>query len=137
MARKQIKAPRRGEIYLVNFDPTVGSEINKTRPALVIQNDTSNAYSPVTIVAAITSSNLPSKQYPTEVFVSAPEGGLTNDSIILLNQIRTVDSQRLYKRLGTVLPETMHEVNRAIAISLATLEPKDNHFGPPQGREIW
>ena len=102
----------------------------------MIQNDTSNTYSRVTIVAAISSANDMTKMYPTEVFIPAGEGGLSNNSTVLLNQIRTIDVMRLHKRLGVVLPETMHEVSRAVMISLATLEPRDDHFGPPQGREI-
>jgi len=79
---------KRGEIYLVNFDPTVGAEIQKTRPALVIQNDIPNQYSPITIVAAITSKfNLP--PYPTEVVIQPKASGLSQASAILLNQIRS------------------------------------------------
>src|SRR3990170_6908046 len=91
--------PRRGEVHLVNFDPTVGHEIKKTRPALIVQNDIANRYSPVTIVAAITTYQLGEKVYPTEVMVRPPEGGLVNKSLVLLNQVRTVDRQRLVQRL--------------------------------------
>jgi mRNA interferase MazF len=116
-AKSKVDFPRRGEVYLVNFDPTVGSEIQKTRPALILQNDSSNRYSPVTIVAAITS-KADDELYPTEVLVKTPEGGLTKDSVILLNQIRSIDRRRLVKRLGTVKSSTMFEVDRAIQISL-------------------
>ena len=136
MAQKRIAKPKRGEIYLVNFDPTLGAEINKTRPALVIQNNTSNTYSPVTIVAAITSSVSNSKIYPTEVFISAGEGGLVNDSVVLLNQIRTIDKLRLVKKLGDVNIAKMDAVSRAIIISLDTEIIGDDFFGPSQGREI-
>ena len=95
----RIEPPKRGEVFLVNFDPTIGSEIRKTRPALILQNDISNEYSPITIVAAITS-RFDRTLYPTEVLIHAPEGGLSNDSVILLNQIRSIDKQRLIKRLG-------------------------------------
>lgn len=124
MAGKQqikTKVPERGEVWLVNFDPTVGAEINKTRPALIIQNDISNTYSPVTIVAAITSVKPGDKIYPTEVFVKAKAGGLTNDSLILLNQIRTIDKQRLVKKLGTLPASTIKSVTTAIEISLDTI----------------
>lgn len=124
MARKQIttKSPKRGEVWLVNFDPTIGAEINKTRPALIIQNDISNIHSPVTIVAAITSAKPGDKIYPTEVFIKMKAGGLVNDSLVLLNQIRTIDKQRLVKRLGTLPTPTMKSVTTAIEISLDTID---------------
>src|SRR2546426_9662710 len=111
-----IKVVRRGEISLVSFDPTLGAEIQKTRPALVIQNDIANRYSPITIVAAITST-IDTRPRPTKVLVRAPEGGLSVDSMVLLNQIRSVDKQRLLKRLGKLSPGTMEDVNRALLIS--------------------
>lgn len=117
----RLRNPKRGEIWLVNFDPTIGSEINKTRPALIIQNDIANTYSPVTIVAAITSVTLGEKTYPTEVLVTNGTGGLTNDSLILLNQIRTIDKARLVKRLGTLSTTLMTKVSTAIEISLDTI----------------
>lgn len=119
--RRRIGAPRRGDIYLVSFDPTVGAEIQKTRPALVIQNDLSNRHSPITIVAAITS-KFRERLYPTEVFVPRDEGGLRSDSVVLLNQIRSIDTQRLVRSLGKLTPETLAEVDRAILISLGLLE---------------
>lgn len=112
-----VKSPKRGAVYLVDFDPTVGAEIKKKRPALILQNDISNQYSPITIVAAI-SSQFDELLYPTEVLIKAPEGGLKNDSVVLLNQIRSIDRQRLSKYLGTLSPETMEQVNRGIQISL-------------------
>lgn len=110
-------SPRRGDIYLVNFDPTIGSEIKKTRPALIIQNDVANRYSPVTIVAAITT-HQEGVLYPTEVLVNGFEGGLTKNSLILLNQIRTIDKQRLIKRLGKISAAALQRVEQAVAISL-------------------
>jgi mRNA interferase MazF len=122
MAKKpKVTYPKRGEVYLVNFDPTVGAEIKKTRPALVVQNDISNKHSPITIVAAITS-KFDEELYPTEVLVEAPEGGLTTDSVVLLNQIRSIDRKRLVKRLGTLKPETMQAVDQAIKISIGLVE---------------
>ena len=109
--------PRRGEVYLVSFDPTVGAEIKKTRPALVIQNDVGNRYSPLTIVAAITS-QFDQALYPHQALLPAGEGGLKEDSAVLLNQIRTVDKRRLVRRLGVVAPETMERADRALQISL-------------------
>ncbi|KAM3093248.1 type II toxin-antitoxin system PemK/MazF family toxin [Phormidesmis sp. 146-35] len=97
----RVTYPNRGEVYLVSFDPTLGSEIKKTRPALILQNDIANLHSPITIVAAITS-QFEDPLYPTEVLVQTPEGGLGNDSVVLLNQIRSIDKQRLIKRLGNL-----------------------------------
>jgi mRNA interferase MazF len=105
-------------VYLVSFDPTLGAEIKKTRPALILQNDIANRHSAVTIVVAITS-QFDDRLYPTEVRVKAPEGGLTVDSVVLLNQIRTIDKERLLKRLGAVRPTTMRQVDSALRVSLA------------------
>jgi mRNA interferase MazF len=118
---KELTSPRRGEVYLVSFDPTLGAEIKKTRPALILQNNVANRYSPITIVAAITS-QVGEKLYPTEVFVRAPEGGLRTDGVILLNQIRSIDKRRLMKRLGHLKIETMEHVNQALRISLGFLQ---------------
>jgi mRNA interferase MazF len=122
MARQRtIIRPKRAEVYLVNFDPTIGAEIQKTRPALVIQNDVANRHSPITIVAAITS-QFDEPLYPTEVFIQPPEGGLTIPSVVLLNQIRSIDKRRLVRRLGMLTPATMERVNRATLISLGLVE---------------
>src|SRR2546425_7657631 len=95
VARKTgLTPPRRGDVYLVSFDPTVGAEIRKTRPALVIQNDVANRWSPVTIVAAI-SSRPDAPIYPADVNIDPPEGNLSVPSVVLLNQIRTIDTRRL------------------------------------------
>jgi mRNA interferase MazF len=122
MARRpSIIRPTRGEVYLVNFDPTIGAEIQKTRPALILQNDIANRHSPITIVAAITSQfNEP--LYPTEVLIQPPEGGLTMPSVVLLNQMRSIDKRRLVRRLGILMPATMDRVDRAILISLGLVE---------------
>jgi len=120
-AKRKLTYPKRGEIYLVSFDPTVGAEIQKTRPALVLQNDIANEYSPITIVAAITS-QFDDPLYPTEVLIRSPEGGLTVDSVVLLNQIRSIDKQRLVKRLGKLTDETVALVNQATQISLGLIE---------------
>ena len=117
----RLVSPRRGEIYLVNFDPTVGAEIQKTRPALVIQNDVANQYSTITIVAAI-SSKFDENLYPTEVLISASSSGLLKDSVVLLNQVRSIDRQRLLRKLGKASEETMAEIDRAIQISLGLID---------------
>lgn len=113
--------PRRGDIFLVNFDPVVGSEIRKTRPAVVIQNNVSNEFSPVTIVAAITSKFGPMLR-PTEALVSGAESGLTKPSVVLLNQLRSVDRSRLLKNLGRVDGQTLKRVDRCLKISLALID---------------
>lgn len=120
-AKRAINYPKRGEIYLVSFDPTIGAEIQKTRPALVLQNDVANEYSRITIVAAITS-KFDDTLYPTEVLIQPPEGGMTIASVVLLNQIRSIDKQRLVRRLGELTTETMEQVNEAIQVSLGLLE---------------
>jgi mRNA interferase MazF len=113
--------PKRGELYLVNFEPTVGAEIRKTRPALVLQNDIANRHSPITIVAAVTS-KFDETLYPTEVLVTAPEGGLSVDSVVLLNQIRSIDRRRLVRRLGAIRGSTMERAERSLQISLGLLK---------------
>ncbi len=117
----KIISPVRGEVYLVNFDPTLCSEIKKTRPALIIQNDIANEHSPITIVAAITS-KFDNTLYPTEVEISAGEGGLKQNSVVLLNQIRSIDRQRLTKKLGKVKDLTLRKVDLSIKISLGLIE---------------
>jgi mRNA interferase MazF len=113
--------PRRGEIYLVQFDPTVGHEIRKTRPALIIQNDVSNEHSPITIVAAITSQYTDPPQ-PRQVLIPPGKSGLSKASAVVLNQIRSIDRRRLVKRLGTTDTTVMTKVDRAIRISLGLIE---------------
>jgi len=120
-AKQKIARPLRGEVYFVAFDPTLGAEIRKTRPALILQNDIANRSSPITIVAAITS-KFDEELYPTEVLVRAPEGGLDADSVVLLNQIRSVDRRRLMRRVGRLVPETMRLVDRALVLSLGLIE---------------
>jgi mRNA interferase MazF len=119
MTPRQQPTPKRGEIYLVSFDPTLGAEIQKTRPALILQNNIGNQHSPITIVAAVTSNV--ARRGPTTVLVKAGEGGLATDSVVLLNQIRSIDKRRLVKRLGVLLPERMEHVERALMISLGLL----------------
>lgn len=122
MTKKQRQIiPERGDIYLVNFDPTIGAEIKKTHPALILQNDISNRHSPVTIVAAITT-QFKEPTYPVEVLIHKQDGGLKSNSVILLNQIRSIDKRRLIKRLGTLNNETMKKVGQAIEISLGLID---------------
>jgi len=110
--------PQRGELYWVNLDPTVGSEIAKTRPALIISNNIGNQYADRVIVAPVSSGNV-QRVYPFEVRLAAGESGLSQDSKVLLDQIRTVDKSRLGSRIGVLTAERMEAVNRAIRLSLA------------------
>ena len=107
--------PRRGEIWLVNFNPAQGSEQKGIRPALVIQNDVGNEVSPVTIVAAISSLI---KAYPINVEIKPSESGLERDSVVKLNQIRTIDKKRLIRKLGEVNFSKMKTVNSSLMLSL-------------------
>jgi mRNA interferase MazF len=114
--------PRRGEIYLTALDPTLGREIQKTRPALIIQNDVSNRLSQITIVAPI-ASTVRFPLNPVHVLLAADEHtGLSVTSVALFNQIRAVDGVRLIKRLGVINPETMERVDDAIKISLGLIK---------------
>lgn len=107
---------RRGDIYTVDLEPVRGSEQGKVRTALVIQNDVGNQYSPTVIVAPITSGT--HRKFDVNILVKAPEGGLSNDSLILLNQIRTVDKARLGRCWGRISTNTLAAVDEAIKISL-------------------
>jgi mRNA interferase MazF len=112
--------PRRGEIYLTALDQALGHEIKKTRPALVIQNDITNRYAMTTVVAAITS-RVSTPPYPNEVVVAPAGTGLEVVSTIRLDQIRTVDRQRLVRRLGKIDLAALHRVDDAIQISLGLI----------------
>jgi mRNA interferase MazF len=117
-----LRFPKQGEVYMTRFDPAEGSEIQKIRPAVVLQNDTANRHSPVTIVAAVTSFRGDSELYPTEVLIRPPDGGLSADSVVHLNQLRTLDKRRLGKRMGTLSAETMTNVKSALLVSLGLVE---------------
>src|SRR5215218_9317552 len=106
MAR--MKPPQRGELYWANLDPAIGSEIAKTRPALIISNNIGNQYADRVIVAPISSGSL-GKIYPFEVLLKAGEGGLPKESKILLDQIRTLDKSRLGQQIGTLSSERLEE----------------------------
>ncbi len=111
----------RGEVYLVNFNPTIGAEIRKTHPTLIIQNNIANRHSPITIVAAITSA-FDESLYPTEVRIRPPEAGLATESVVLLNQVRSIDKLRLVRRLGILSDASMEQVDRALLVSLGLVK---------------
>ncbi|HWJ03580.1 MAG TPA: type II toxin-antitoxin system PemK/MazF family toxin [Verrucomicrobiae bacterium] len=112
---------RRGEIYYAELNPVVGSEQGGTRPVLVVQNDIGNQYSPTTIIAAITS-QISKAKLPTHVEVTARRSGLERDSVILTEQIRTIDKSRLKEKVTVLDEETMARVNQAIEISLGLVD---------------
>ena len=105
---------KRGELYYADLSPVVGSEQGGVRPVLVVQNDIGNKYSPTVIAAAVTS-KINKAKLPTHIELPY---GLAKDSVILLEQIRTLDKRRLKERIGELPPEAMSRVNRAILISL-------------------
>ena len=112
-----MKNIKRGDIFLVNLEPVKGSEQGRIRPALIIQEDISNEYSPTTIIAPITS-KIFSKEFPTNVFLSKQDSKLDKDSTILLNQIRAIDKSRLIKRISQIDFTLMKKVDSAIKIIL-------------------
>ena len=107
----------RGDIVLVNLDPVIGSEQGKPRPALIVQNDVGNKFSPLTIIAPITT-KIYSREYPTNVQISKKESKLKEESTILLNQIRTIDKKRIVKKMSTLDKSVLAKVDLAIKISL-------------------
>jgi len=108
---------KRGEVYLVNFDPTVGAEAKKTRPALVVSNDINNAHSPIVSISPITSNV--TRVYSFEIEVPPGTGGLKVRSKIMINQTRAVDKIRLIKKLGQLPAGLMEEANQALKLHYA------------------
>lgn len=107
---------KRGDIYYADLSPVVGSEQGGLRPVLIIQNDVGNRYSPTVIAAAITS-RMGKTRMPTHIDIYADKVGLAKDSVILLEQIRTLDKRRLKEKMGHLDDEIMSAVNTAIAVS--------------------
>ncbi|MEG1536038.1 MAG: type II toxin-antitoxin system PemK/MazF family toxin [Clostridia bacterium] len=108
---------KRGELYYADLSPVVGSEQGGVRPILIVQNDVGNKYSPTVIAAAITS-QINKAKLPTHIELSAKDFGLPKDSVVLLEQIRTLDKQRLKEKIGEVPIDTMTKINQALLISL-------------------
>ena len=108
---------KRGELYYADLSPVVGSEQGGIRPILIVQNDTGNKYSPTVIAAAVTS-KLTKAKLPTHIELNEGEFGLSKDSVVLLEQIRTLDKKRLKERIGELSPVKMQKVNVALLISL-------------------
>lgn len=107
---------KRGDIYYADLSPVVGSEQGGMRPVLIVQNDTGNRHSPTVIAAAITSQTGKAR-LPTHIEISAQTYGLSRDSVILLEQIRTIDKSRLRERMGKLDEKAMNQVDNAIAVS--------------------
>ena len=107
---------KRGDIYSADLSPVVGSEQGGIRPVLVIQNDIGNKYSPTVIAAAITS-QINKAKMPTHIELAAKDYGLNKDSVILLEQIRTIDKRRLREKIGRIDDGLMASVNNALSIS--------------------
>ncbi len=108
---------KRGELYYADLSPVVGSEQGGVRPVLIVQNDVGNKYSPTIIAAAITS-QINKAKIPTHIELSADDYGLTKDSVVLLEQLRTLDKRRLLEKIGHIDEYKMNSVNNALLISL-------------------
>lgn len=111
---------KRGDIILANLEPIRGSEQGGIRPVLIIQNNLANKYSPVIIIAAITSKVF-EKEYPTNVFLTKEDSGLDKDSTVMLNQIRTIDKSRIIKKISFLDNFMMRKVDLALRISLVLI----------------
>ena len=107
---------KRGDIYYADLSPVVGSEQGGLRPVLIVQNDIGNKYSPTVIAAAITS-QISKAKLPTHIDVFADNYGLAKDSVILLEQIRTIDKKRLKEKMGALDTVSMDRVNKALTVS--------------------
>ncbi|MGN0443584.1 MAG: type II toxin-antitoxin system PemK/MazF family toxin [Acutalibacteraceae bacterium] len=107
---------KRGEIYYADLSPVVGSEQGGMRPVLIVQNDVGNKFSPTVIAAAITSQRFKTS-LPTHIQVNARECGLSKDSIVLLEQVRTIDKQRLKEKMGNLDEKDMSRIDKALSVS--------------------
>lgn len=114
--REKFMSVKRGDIYYADLSPVVGSEQGGLRPVLIIQNDIGNRYSPTVIAAAITS-RMSKTHLPTHIDIFAEKAGLSKDSVVLLEQIRTLDKKRLKEKMGHLDDDMMSVVNSAIAVS--------------------
>ena len=115
---------KKGDLYFADLSPVVGSEQGGVRPVLVVQNNVGNKYSPTIIVAAITSQT--KAKLPTHVELEAAEGGLSKNSVVLLEQLRTIDKQRLKERIGTLSENQIPDVEKALSVSLGIANLPEN-----------
>ena len=109
---------KRGDLFYADLSPVVGSEQGGIRPVLVVQNDVGNKYSP-TVIAAEVTSQINKAKMPTHIEISAETYGLVKDSVILMEQIRTIDKKRLKEKIGHADEELMQRVNKALSVSFA------------------
>lgn len=107
---------KRGDIYYADLSPVVGSEQGGIRPVLIVQNDVGNKFSPTVIAAAITSRQSKAN-LPTHIPLNADSSGLSKDSVVLLEQVRTIDKRRLKEKMGSIDESSMNDINNAISIS--------------------
>lgn len=112
---------KRGDIFYADLSPVIGSEQGGTRPVLVVQNDVGNKFSPTVIIAAITS-QINKAKLPTHIEIAAQDVGLLKDSVILLEQVRTIDKKRLREKIGTLGDELLLRVDEALGISFGITE---------------
>ncbi len=112
---------KRGDIFYADLSPVIGSEQGGTRPVLVVQNNVGNKFSPTVIVAAITS-QINKAKMPTHIEIKATDVGLLKDSVILLEQVRTIDKKRLREKIGTLGDELLARVDEALGISFGITE---------------
>ncbi len=126
---------KRGDIYYADLSPVVGSEQGGLRPVLIVQNDVGNRYSPTVIAAAITS-KLGKAKLPTHIDIFAAEVGLSRDSVVLLEQIRTLDKRRLREKMGHLPDTVMARVNNAITVSFGLADSEDDIAAPAPIQDI-
>jgi mRNA interferase MazF len=112
---------KRGDIFYADLSPVIGSEQGGVRPVLIVQNDIGNKYSPTVIASAITS-QINKAKLPTHIELSAKDYGLPKDSVVLLEQIRTIDKKRLREKIGHLDDELMEKVNEALTVSFGLIE---------------
>ncbi len=112
---------KKGEIYFADLSPVIGSEQGGVRPVLIVQNDIGNKYSPTVIVAAVTS-QINKAKLPTHVEIPAEGNGLAKDSVVLLEQLRTIDKKRLREKIGRIDDKCLQKTNEALSISLGIVD---------------
>jgi len=117
---------KKGDLYFADLSPVVGSEQGGVRPVLVVQNDVGNKYSPTIIVAAVTS-QINKAKLPTHVELGATDGGLSKNSVVLMEQLRTIDKRRLKEHIGTLSDSQLPTVDQALSVSLGITDNNKNH----------
>ena len=126
---------KRGDIYYADLSPVVGSEQGGLRPVLIVQNDIGNKYSPTVIAAAITS-RMSKTKLPTHIDIYASEVGLAKDSVVLLEQIRTLDKRRLREKMGHLTPSVMQKIDTAISVSFGLISEEERSSRVYTGKQV-